>query len=103
LSGSSLAGSELTEHREALAAIQGLNPASVSLPRAIAAIEAKTGGYDAVVVKADKVGEARLYGQTGAVSGVAKDASDLSWQKRRDVKSFDKAPLPLATAIKTVE
>jgi len=110
---------QLTEHAESAAAVQGLNLQSGSLPRAIAIIETKTGGkvmdiqvannggqpvYDAVVVKPGKVGTARISGRTGAtIQDADFSASSLNWHDRADVKSFAKATVPLATAIKTVE
>ena len=121
LGGTALAAPPFTEHREPLSALGNLNPASASLPHAIAAIEAKAGGkvmdiqfesdggqpaYDAVVVAADKVGVARLYVRTGVVSETGADAfsiQSLKWEKRRDVTSFEKATTPLSTAIETVE
>ncbi len=121
LGGTALAAPQLLEHREPLSELGNLNPASASLPHAIATIEAKTGGkvmdirfeadggqpiYDAVVVTPDKTGIARIYVRTGAVTGIRDDEfsmQSLKWEKTRDVTSFDKATLPLSTAIETVE
>lgn len=122
LSGTVLAAPQLTEHWESLSALGKIDVATVSLPKAIAAIEAKTGGrvmniryendggntpiYDAVVVRPHAVGVARLYVQTGEVSGIGDDKTSdrsLKWKQRDDVTSFDKATVALSKAIDTAE
>lgn len=118
LGGTALAAPQLTEHRESL---ENLDVTAVSLPSAIAAIEAKAGGkvmnirfeddggapvYDAVVVTPHEVGVARVYARTGNVSGIDDDKTSnlsLKWEQRRDVTSFAKATIPLSTAIETAE
>jgi uncharacterized membrane protein YkoI len=120
--GAALAAPQLTDNpTEPSSAIGTLDTASVSLPHAIAAIETKTGGkvmdiryesdagqpvYDAVVVTPHEVGVARIYGKTDTVSGAADDQfsiGSLDWQQRSDVTSFEKATVPLSTAIENVE
>ncbi len=98
-----------------LSAPENLSTSSISLPHAIGVIEAKTGGkvtdihfqggggqpiYDAVVVTARDLGVARIY--------VRRHNDEFSYGslrsvEREDVKSLDKATVPLASAIQTVE
>jgi uncharacterized membrane protein YkoI len=119
--GTAVAAPQLAERREPLSALDNLDPTAVSLPRAIAAVEAKAGGkvmdirlegggskpvYDAVVVTSDKVGMARISAQTGTASGIDDgefSIRSLKWEQRREVTSFEKAATPLSTAIETVE
>jgi len=121
LAGTALAAPQLLEHPEPLSAMGNLDPASASLPTAIATIEAKTGGkvmdirfvdaggapvYEAVVVTPGNVSLARLDVGTGVVSGFDHgQVSDQSydWEHQRDLRSFAKATTPLSTAVATVE
>jgi uncharacterized membrane protein YkoI len=120
--GTALAAPQLTDNpTEPMSALGSLDAASVSLPHAIAALETKTGGkvmdiryesdsgqpvYDAVVVTPHEVGVARIYGETGKPSGMPDDEfsiGSLDWKQRNDVTSFEKATVPLSTAIENVE
>jgi uncharacterized membrane protein YkoI len=121
LSVPALADPPLTEQAQSMASLQGLSLTSVSLPRAIGVVEAKTGGkvmdivvashdgkpyYDAVVVKQGKVGTVQVSGKAGTVATLPDDqftVGNLNWHDRADVSSFTKATVPLAAAIKNLE
>jgi uncharacterized membrane protein YkoI len=121
LAGTAFAAPLLLEHSEPLSALGNPDAVTISLPDAIAAIEAKTGGkvmnirftdaggapvYEAVVLTPGNVGTARLDARTGGVSGFDHNqVSDQSydWEHQRDLRSFAKATTPLSTAIETVQ